>query len=86
MAYASHAVRSIREEPIPGETVRLVVTPADDADVGALRDALDPIGEAVDELPFDRLLVAVDHERVGAVCELDAAGAVETDATIGYPS
>jgi hypothetical protein len=86
MPYVSHAVRSIREDPIPGETVRLVVTPADDADRADLRAALDPIGEVVDELPFDRLLVAVDHERVGDVCALDAAEAVETDATIGYPS
>ncbi|WP_167599468.1 hypothetical protein [Halorussus marinus] len=86
MAYVSHAVRSIREEPIPGETVRLVVTAADDADIADLRAALDPLGEVVDELPFDRLLVAVDHDRVGAVCTLDAASAVETDATIGFPS
>lgn len=86
MTYVSHAVRSLREDPIPGETVGIVVTVADGASVEAVREELDDLGELRRELAFDRLLATVDHERLDAVCALDGVDAVETEATIEFPS
>lgn len=81
MTYLSHAVRSLRRDPVPGETVRLVVTLGEDATAEAVREAVESLGGGVvRELEFDRLLVAVEQTEVGAVCELDGLAAVETDA------
>lgn len=84
MTYVSHTVRSLRDDPIPGETVRLVVTLADDADPAAVREDLAASDcEVVRELDFGSLLVVADHERLDAVCALDGLTAVETDAVLG---
>lgn len=85
MTYASHTVRSLREDPIPGETVRLVLTLDEDADPAAVRDDLVALDcEVVRELDFGRLLAEADHERLAPICELDGVTAVETDAVIGH--
>lgn len=78
--YLSRPVRAIRDDPIPGESVTLVMRLADDADPGAVAGAVRELGGDVErELRFGDLAVTVDHETVGAVCDLDGITAVETD-------
>jgi len=77
--YVSRAVRSIREDPIEGESVGLALTTADDADPDAVATAAEAAGATVERrLQFDDLAVAVPHERVADVCALDDLDAVET--------
>ncbi|UPV76469.1 hypothetical protein M0R89_20115 (plasmid) [Halorussus limi] len=84
MTYLSHTVRSLREDPIPGETVRLVLTLGDDADPSAIAESVESLGgEVVRDLEFDRLLVEVDQTDLDAVCSLDGVSSVETDAVLG---
>lgn len=83
--YVSRAVQTIRDDPVPDETVTLLVTPA--SDVGEVRAALEPVvdehgGEIADELAFETLAVTVPQEAVEAVCATDGIEAVETDATL----
>ena len=78
--YVSPAVRLIREDPVAGESVTLLVEAADDAD--ALAAAIEEVGTVEAELQFDTLRVAVLHERVDEVCELDGVVAVETANTL----
>ena len=83
MTYVSHTVRSLRRNPMPGESVRLVLTLEDDASPTNVEAELDAIGgELVRELPFHRLLAEVAHVELDAICELDGLSAVETDAVI----
>ena len=86
MTYVSHTVRSLRDDPISGETVGLVLTLAEDADPAAIRDDLAALDcEVVRELDFGRLLAESAHERLDAVCALNGVTAVETDAVIDQP-
>lgn len=78
--YVSPAVRSIRADPVAGESVTLLVEAGGDVD--ALAAALGEVGAVEAELQFDTLRVTVPHERVGAVCELDGVAAVETANTL----
>ncbi|WP_132058714.1 hypothetical protein [Halorussus amylolyticus] len=85
MTYVSHTVRSLRRDPIPGETVGLVLTLDDDARIDDVRDVVESVGgEVVRELQLGRLLVRVGHERLGEICELDGVTTVETDAVLDY--
>lgn len=78
--YVSRAVREIRDDPIPGESVTLLLRLADDADPAAVAGAVrDHDGEIERELPFDDLEVTVEHEAVADVCDLNGLQAVETD-------
>jgi hypothetical protein len=98
MAYVSHTVRSLRRDPIPDETVRLVLTVDDastevsSADSGpdeteSVAEAVESLdGEVVRELEFGRLLVEVEQSDLDAVCELDGVSAVETDAVLDQHS
>ncbi|WP_276302231.1 hypothetical protein [Halorussus lipolyticus] len=95
MTYVSHTVRSLRRDPIPGETIRLVVTLAEDksenvtddaeeTDTPALAEEVESLGgEVLRELAFDRVLVEVEQTDIDAICSLDAAESVETDAVLG---
>ena len=84
MTYLSHTVRSIRDDPIRGETVRLVLTVDDDADASAVVESVESLGgEVVRDLRFDRLLVEVAQTDVDAVCSLSGVASVETDAVLG---
>ena len=86
MTYVSHTVRSLRRDPIPGETVRLVVALADDANAEGVREGVeDAGGDVVRELEFGRLLVEVEQTDVGVVCDLAGASSVETDAVLDSP-
>jgi len=84
--YVSPAVRSIRDDPVAGESVSLLVEAGEgtdtDADTDALADAIAELGTVEAELEFDTLRVTVPHERVGAVCELDGVAVVQTDDTL----
>lgn len=82
--YVSRAVQSIREDPIPGEAVTLLVTPADDTAIRPdLERVLDDCGGRLEgELDFGTLAVTVPQETVDAVCEVDGVETVETDATL----
>jgi hypothetical protein len=82
--YLSHPVRRIREDPIEGETVSLVL------DIDEEATTLDGVAEAVtdcggrveDRLAFGSLEVTIAQERVADVCEIDGIDAIETTNTI----
>ena len=69
--YVSPAVRSIREDPVAGESVTLLVEAADDAD--ALAAAIEEVGTVEAELQFDTLRVAVETANT-LVTDPDGAG------------
>ena len=77
--YVSRAVRSIREDPLEGESVALALTTADDADPDAVAAAAADAGATVERrLQFDDLAVSVPQARVGDLCAIDGLDAVET--------
>jgi len=83
MTYLSHTVRSLRDDPIPDEEVRLVLT-VDDAITDEIEEAVESLdGEVVRELAFDRLLVEVAQTDIDAICSLEGVSSVETDAVLG---
>ena len=85
MTYVSHTVRSLRRDPVSGETIRLVVELADDASTSEVTEAVESLdGEVVRELEFDRLLVEVEQTDLDTVCELVGVKTVETDAVLEY--
>ncbi|MFB6150605.1 MAG: hypothetical protein ABEJ40_02240 [Haloarculaceae archaeon] len=81
--YVSPAVRSIRDDPIEGESVTLLLETDADTDPGAVADAVEALDCTVEEeLQFETLRVTVPHERVGDVCAVDGIATVETDGTL----
>lgn len=81
--YVSPAVRTIRDDPLPDETVTLLVEATEDADLSALANALGDAGATVEEeLEFRTLAVSVAHEDVAAVCDCAGIEAVETSNTL----
>jgi len=82
--YVSPAVRTIRDDPIEGESVTLLVEVADDAAIEDVAAAVEAAGGTVDEeLQFRTLKATVAHERVGAVCAVEGIDHVETGNTLG---
>ncbi|WP_250137739.1 hypothetical protein [Halorientalis salina] len=88
--YLSPVVRTLRDDPVPGETVTLVLSLADDAAdssatvEAAIEAAVEGVGGTVDEhLQFDTIAVTVPHDGISAVCDLDGVESVETAETIG---
>ena len=77
--YVSPAVRSIRDDPVEGESVTLLVEAGDDAGTETLAEALADLGTVEAELEFETLRVSVPHERVGAVCDLSGVATVQTE-------
>jgi hypothetical protein len=81
--YVSHAVRSIRDDPIPGEAVTLLLEADEEGSLEAIREAVEAVGGTVDgELRFGTLEVTVAHEDVAAACEVDGIASVETANTL----
>jgi hypothetical protein len=87
--YVSRPVRSIRDDPVAGETVRLLVTLADDlgersaAVEASVRETVSAHGgEVLADLEFDTLAVEVPHEAVTDLCGLEGLAAIETDDTL----
>ena len=82
--YVSRAVATIRDDPIPGERVSLVVETADGADSDGVVDALETVGATLErELQFDDFVVSVDQEDIDSVCAVDGIAAVQTADAIG---
>jgi hypothetical protein len=87
MTYVSRAVRSLRDDPIEGESVSLALTTAEDADSDTVAAAVEAAGGTVDRrLQFDDLAVAVPHERLSDICAIDGLDAVETTNAIAITS
>ncbi|MFB6140919.1 MAG: hypothetical protein ABEJ26_10840 [Halosimplex sp.] len=81
--YASPAVRTIRDDPIEGEPVTLLLEIADDASLETVAAAVEGAGASVDEeLRFRTLKVTVGQDRVGAVCDVEGIDHVETANTL----
>jgi hypothetical protein len=82
--YVSPAVRTIRDDPVEGESVTLLLEVADRAATDEVAAAVETAGATVEEeLQFRTLKATVAHERVGAVCEVDGIDHVETGNTLG---
>jgi hypothetical protein len=81
--YVSPAVRSIRDDPIEGERVTLLLETSADGDVDALAEEVADLGIVEAELAFETLAVTVSQERVAEVCNLDGIATVETANTLG---
>lgn len=92
MTYESHTVRSLRRDPIPDETVRLVLTlgeneaassVGEDETASTVTESVESLGgEVVRELEFERLLVEVEQANISEVVGLDGVTTVETDAVL----
>lgn len=82
--YVSRAVEMIRDDPVSGASIGLVVETGEGVDVGGVVEELEDVGATVErELQFDDLVVDVGQEDVGAVCEVDGVVAVQTADAIG---
>ncbi|QLH79695.1 hypothetical protein HZS55_21420 [Halosimplex rubrum] len=82
--YVSPAVRTIRDDPVEGESVTLLLELDGDAAVDDVAAAVEAAGATVkEELQFRTLKTTVAHERVGAVCEVDGIDHVETGNALG---
>jgi hypothetical protein len=82
--YVSPAVRTIRDDPIEGEPVELLVEAADGTDLASLAERLESAGATVEaELEFETLRVSIGQEEVGAVCDCAGIASVETANTLG---
>lgn len=84
MAYLTHPVRRIREDPVEGETVTLLVTAEgeDDAAADHLADRLADLGTVEERLRFGTVKATVPHEAVDEACDLPGVEAVETANTL----
>ena len=80
--YVSRAVETIRDDPVPGESIELVVET--DAEQDEIAAALEDAGATVDRrLQFDDVAVTVPQENVDAICEIAGVTAVQTADAIG---
>jgi len=84
--YVSRPVRAIRDDPIQGESITLVVTLADDADRDRVEERIEAVvaaagGELAGELGFGTVGVTVPQTAVADLCSVDGIDAIETDAT-----
>jgi uncharacterized glyoxalase superfamily protein PhnB len=84
--YVSPAVRPIRDDPVEGEQVTLLLETNADGDVDAVAEEAADLGTVESELPFETLAVTVPHERVADVCDLDGVAVVETANTLDIDS
>lgn len=80
--YLSHPVRRIRDEPVEGARVELVVEPGDIA-ADALTSTVKQLsGTIVRELQFDCYLIDLPETAVDELCELDGLVRIETAETL----
>jgi hypothetical protein len=78
--HVSPAVRSLREHPVEGETVTLLIEVADGADTDGVAAALEDAGGTVtDRRRFGTLVVETAHESLGDLCGVEGLAVVETD-------
>ncbi|GCF13693.1 hypothetical protein Harman_16280 [Haloarcula mannanilytica] len=77
--YVSRAVESLRDDPIEGEPVELVLETAADADPESVAAAAAAAGATVERhLQFDDLLVSTTQDEIDALCDLDGLAAIQT--------
>ena len=84
--YLSHPVRRMRDDPIDGEPVALIVTAEsdDEAAVDDLAERIESLGGTVaDRLQFGALRVETTEERVARFCDLAGVESIETEHTVG---
>ena len=73
----------MRDDPIPGEQVTLVVT-CESGRVDAVAEAVEDCGASVtDRLEFDALQVEVTEERVADISSIEGIESIETGNAIG---
>lgn len=82
--YLSHPVRRLREDPVVGEDVTLVVE-LGDSSAEELAEAVESLGGEVEaELRFDSYRIRLVQEAVDEFCETEGLASVETDNAVGY--
>jgi hypothetical protein len=82
MSYLTHPVRRLRDDPVEGETVRLLVTAEDEDAVDELAERLGNLGTVEDRLRFGTVRVQVAQSDVAAVCDLGGVDRIETANTL----
>lgn len=81
--YLSHPVRHIRDDPMPGESVSLVVELTGDDRYDTLVATVTDLDGSVDrDLGFSAHLVTLPEPAVEALCALDGIDRIETADTI----
>jgi diphthamide synthase (EF-2-diphthine--ammonia ligase) len=74
----------MREDPIDGEAVELIVTAIDDRHRTDLETKIADIGgSVVDRLQFGALRVELTQERIEDLCAFDGIESIETEHTVG---
>lgn len=93
--YLSHPVQRMREDPVEGEELTVIVRVAaqgPDGGVGEVTDeaiervvaGIEDAGATVeDRLRFGTLRVRVAQERIDNLCDIADVASIETDNTIG---
>ena len=80
--YLSHPVRRMREDPIDGESVVLIVTAEDDQQ--AVESALEGTSATVtDRLQFGALRVETEQQRLDEICAVEGIESIETEHAVG---
>ena len=81
--YLSPVVRTIRDDPVEGEPVTLLLEVEDDASIDEVASTAETAGATFEEeLEFRTLKVTVPQEGVGAVCDVDGIAMIETGNTL----
>ena len=85
--YLSHAVRTVRDDPMVDESVGLVVTLTDDPGEPVTAEAFDAEisaleGEVVAALQFSAVHVRLPETAVADLCALDGIERIETAETL----
>ena len=82
--YLSHPVRRMREDPIDGEAVELIVTAEDEQERSDLETRIERVGGSVEKrLQFGALRVGIEQERIDDLCGLDGIESIETEHAVG---
>jgi hypothetical protein len=86
--YVSREVKTLRDDPVEGEEIGLLLeVDSDETSMDDVGEAIDALGGSVEmERQFDTLEVVVQQEQVDAVCDLDGLEGVETNHTLDYAS
>ncbi|WP_071391276.1 hypothetical protein [Haloprofundus marisrubri] len=81
--YLSHPVRRMRDDPIDGEVVTLVVELDDEAARESLESTVRDAGGSVErDLQFQAVLVSLPEPCVSSLCTLDGLARIETGETL----
>jgi len=81
--YLSHPVRRMRDDPVEGEEVTLIVEAGDRAPDEVAAAVEDADGASEERLRFGSLRVTVAQDRLDAICSLDGIESITTDNAVG---